>query len=158
MPRLRLTSAAVERLKPPAAGQVEYFDTQIPSFGLRISYSGARAWFVTTRIDGKLTRLTLGRYPILGLADAREKSRDVIALAQSGRDPRQVEVERERERQKEKRTTFSLIVADFMARHVERQVRPSTAREYRRYLKDRIRPIGLIARSDPLARPISLKC
>jgi hypothetical protein len=42
MPKIRLTATAVERFQPPASGQIEYYDTHLPAFGLRISYSGAR--------------------------------------------------------------------------------------------------------------------
>ena len=75
MPKLRLTAAAIDRFQPPTSGQVEYYDTHLPAFGMRVSYSGAKAWFVMTRIDGKLTRITLGRYPALSLAEARDKAR-----------------------------------------------------------------------------------
>ena len=40
MPTLKLTQAAVERLKPPASGRVEYWDSQLPGFGLRVSAPG----------------------------------------------------------------------------------------------------------------------
>ena len=77
MPTTTLTVAAVERLKPPATGQVEYYDRRLPSFGLRLSYHGTKSWFVMTRLDGKLIRVTLGRHPALSLADAREEARRV---------------------------------------------------------------------------------
>src|SRR4051812_999569 len=55
MPKARLTALAVDRCKPPATGQIEYFDTHLPAFGLRVSYSGTKAWIVMTRVHGKLT-------------------------------------------------------------------------------------------------------
>ena len=58
MPKIRLTSAAVERFPPPPSGQMEYYDTHLPAFGVRVSYSGAKAWFVMTRVDRRLTRVT----------------------------------------------------------------------------------------------------
>ena len=154
MPKRRLTDAAVERLKPPASGQVEHFDAQLPSFGLRISHSGTKAWMVMTRVEGKLTRLTLGRYPALSLSEARRRAEEAIALAKSGLDPRKVEAERERQRERERRTTFGVVAADFLTRHVERHLRPSTAREYRRYLQGpdtaswRDRPLTTINKGD----------
>src|SRR5687767_222510 len=93
MPKVRLTGAAVERFRPPDTGQVEYYDTLLPAFGLRVSYSGSRSWFVMTRVDRKLTRMTLGRYPGLSLADAREKAREVVEQAKGGTDPRRVAAE-----------------------------------------------------------------
>jgi integrase len=135
MPKTRLTAAAVERLRPPGAGQIEYFDTHLPAFGLRISYSGTKAWFVTTRVDGKLTRITLGRHPAITLAEARDNARQVIEQAKGGYDPRQIHAEAQRQKEKERRTTFGGIAELFMERHVERNLRPNTAREYRRILR-----------------------
>src|SRR5215217_1867973 len=100
MPKLRLTSTAVERFQPPKAGQVEYYDTHLRAFGLRVSYSGTKAWFVMTRVDGKLTRVTLGRHPAVSLAQARDKARLVMEHTRSGNDPRRMEAEQRRRREK----------------------------------------------------------
>ena len=40
MAATKLTQIAVDRIKPPPSGRVEYFDTQLPAFGLRISATG----------------------------------------------------------------------------------------------------------------------
>src|SRR5829696_1875216 len=90
MPKLRLTSTAVDRFQPPPAGQIEYYDTHLPAFGLRLSYSGAKAWFVMTRVNGKLTRITLGRHPAISLAEARAKARLAVEHARNGGDPRRI--------------------------------------------------------------------
>jgi hypothetical protein len=37
-----------------------------------------KSWFVMTRLDGKLSRVTIGRHPALSLADAREEARRTI--------------------------------------------------------------------------------
>src|SRR5215212_7131353 len=132
MPKLRLTATAVERFQPPKAGQVEYYDTHLPAFGLRISYSGTKAWFVMTRVDGRLTRVTLGRHPALSLAEARDKARLLVEHARAGGDPRHLEAEERRRREKERHTTFEHVADVFMTAYVERELRPNTAREYRR--------------------------
>ena len=135
MPKIRLTATAVERFQPPPSGQVEYYDTHLPAFGLRVSYSGTKAWFVMTRVDGKLTRVTLGRYPALSLAEARDKARVAVEHAKAGGDPRQIEAEERRRTEKERHTTFERVAALFMANYVDRELRPNTAREYRRILQ-----------------------
>ena len=61
MPSLKLTAAAVERIKPPDSGQVDYFDKILLGFGLRVSKSGTKSWFVMTRVHGKLLRQTVRR-------------------------------------------------------------------------------------------------
>jgi integrase len=156
MPTTNLTVAAVERLKLPSSGQVEYYDRRLPSFGVRLSYHGTKSWFVMTRLDGKLIRVTLGRYPALSLADAREEARRTTTLAATGEDPRLIRSAAKQKRQEERRNTFASCADEFLERHVERRLRPSTQREYRRILKGsdtrawRDRPVTQISKRDVL--------
>ena len=156
MPTTNLTAASVHRLKPPSSGQVEYYDRRLPSFGLRLSYHGTKSWFVMTRLDGKLIRVTLGRHPALSLADAREEARRTTALAAAGKDPRLIRSLAKQRRQEERRNTFASCADEFLERHVERRLRPSTQREYRRILNGsdthawRDRPISQIGKRDVL--------
>ena len=89
MPRRALTAIVVERIKPPARGQVEIFDRGYPGFALRVSYGGGKAWSMFYRHGGKLRRLTLGLYPAMGLAEAREAWRETRKLVAMGQDPAQ---------------------------------------------------------------------
>ena len=93
MPRIRLTEAAVRRLAPPASGQTDYFDELLPGFGLRVSATGRRSWFVFYRVkdgpqQGKQRRYTLPlSAEAIGLADARQAARDVMRRVEVGEDP-----------------------------------------------------------------------
>ena len=96
MPKMNLTARAVERIVPPASGRVDYFDQDRgapPGFGLRVSSSGTKAWFYVYRRGGALKRWTIGRFPILSLADAREKARKAKA---DGGDPAKTKAEEKR--------------------------------------------------------------
>jgi Arm DNA-binding domain/Phage integrase central domain len=136
MSRLRLTDAAVKRLRSPKAGQIEYFDELLPSFGLRLSYSGARSWIVMTRVHRKLHRITLGRYPATSLEDARKEARRVIELAQKGADPRTARKTKTDRPVNFGPSTFGAVAEEFMSAYVGgRQLRSSTEREYRRILQ-----------------------
>jgi integrase len=108
----------------------------LPGFGLRLSYAGAKAYFVMTRVQGsgKLLRVTIGKHPAFTLAKAREKAREIINLAAAGIDPRTARAEEERRRVEKRRHTFDALVPEFLARHVEGRLRASTAGEYRRVL------------------------
>ena len=156
MPTTSLTAAAIERLKPPKTGQIEYYDRRLPSFGVRLSYQGTKSWFIMTRLDGKLIRVTLGKHPTLSLADAREEARRVANLAAAGKDPRRIRAEAKQKRREERRNTFHACADEFLERHVERRLRASTHREYRRILKGddtriwRSRPIAEISKRDVL--------
>ena len=75
MPTLKLTQVAVDKLKPPATGRVEYWDSQLPGFGLRVSDTGRKTWQALYRVDGKMVREKLGTVAqIESVADAREQS------------------------------------------------------------------------------------
>lgn len=91
-----LTAAAVERLKPPATGQVEHFDLGFPGLSLRIGYGGSRAWSYVYRAHGKQRRLTIGSYPAMGLAEAREAWRTAKAAVERGEDPAAAKAEARR--------------------------------------------------------------
>ena len=96
MPKRALTAAAVDRLKPPASGQVEHFDAGYPGLALRISYGGGRSWVFFYRAHGKQRRLTLGTYPALSLAEAREAWRTARAAVERGEDPAAAKAEAKR--------------------------------------------------------------
>jgi integrase len=66
---------------------VEYFDKGYPGLALRVSYGGGKSFVYFYRIGGKLRRMTLGTFPALGLAEAREAWREARQDAQAGRDP-----------------------------------------------------------------------
>jgi hypothetical protein len=91
MPRSHLTPAALKRIKPPSKGekvqQVDHFDTSYPGLAFRISYGNTRSWVFVYRYQGKQRRKTLGKYPALGLAEAREKWREARAKLDKGEDP-----------------------------------------------------------------------
>jgi integrase len=87
LPRRALTAAAVDRIKPPSKGQVDHFDRGFPGLALRVSYGGGKSWVFFYRIGGRLRRMTLGTYPALILADAREAWREARQEAAAGRDP-----------------------------------------------------------------------
>jgi len=75
MPRLKLTSAAIDKLKISTGRRQEFFDTLLPGLALRVSQRGSKSWVLFYRPQGKLVRMTLGRYPVLSLAEARDRAR-----------------------------------------------------------------------------------
>src|SRR5438270_9228107 len=86
--RIKFTDRSLKALKPPPKPkQLDYFDDTLPGFGLRVSYNGRKSWIVLYRCNGIKGRLTLGRFDVLPLADAREKDRDALKAAVNGDDP-----------------------------------------------------------------------
>ncbi len=87
MARENLTARRVATLKAPERGQIDYWDTNLPGFGLRVSYGGRRTWIVMYRSGGRKRRLSLGTYPSLQLAGARELAKTAMLKALKGGDP-----------------------------------------------------------------------
>src|SRR5438309_163349 len=87
MAKTTFTAKWVETVKPPQQRQVDYFDAKPPGVGLRLSNSGRKTWFVMYRTGGRLRRLTLGTYPALSLADARDQAITAKRAAAQGEDP-----------------------------------------------------------------------
>jgi Arm DNA-binding domain len=69
--RVPLTKLFVASVKPPSEGQIDYWDTHVSGFGVRVSAGGQKSWVAIYRHNGRLRRMTLGRYPTLSFADAR---------------------------------------------------------------------------------------
>lgn len=87
LPRIKFTAATVEKLKPPSQGQIDYFDAAFPALALRVTARGVRAWVYFGRVHGKIKRATLGRYPDLGLMQARRKAGQTADAMRQGVDP-----------------------------------------------------------------------
>ncbi len=86
--RTHFTDRSLRALKPPPRPkQVDYFDESLPGFGLRVSYNGRKSWIVLYRCNGVKGRLTLGRFDVVPLAEAREQARDALKAAGRGDDP-----------------------------------------------------------------------
>jgi integrase len=141
MPTLKLTQAAVDKLKPPASGRIEIWDSQLPGFGLRISAPrprkpAGRVWQAFYRVNGRMVRETLGKLEkIPNVADARELARRSMTKARAGEnaadDRRRKEEEERREAKVEearKTNTLATVIDRYLAeRPVDRSRRPMRA-------------------------------
>jgi hypothetical protein len=82
--RKKLTSKIIEHLKVPGPKRVGVWDTVLQGFGTRVSPTERKVWFVVMRTAGRLRRITIGTYPAISLAEAREEARKIISKAQLG--------------------------------------------------------------------------
>jgi integrase len=154
MPTIRLTQAAVEKLKPPAEKAVTYWDNQCPGFGLRITSRNRRTWLAMYRVQGKAVMETLGTMAETpSVTNARDRARASMTKAREGVNP----VAQRREDDKEaaaKALTFREVAERFLVEHVERNSAPKYAREVRRILDHDVlprwgaRPVREIAKQD----------
>ena len=134
MPRVKLTARGVAALTSDGAPQAEYFDELTPGLALRVGRAGTKTWVVRYRANGRHRRLTLGRYPRLSLADARDAARDKLAAADSGEDPAA-----ERAARRSDATTFRAL-ADEVLEAKAGETREATQRERRRIVDTELLP------------------
>ncbi len=112
MPVQTLNARAVEGLKP-SSKRVDYFDKDLPGFHVRVTPSGVKTFSVMYRHGGRLRRMTIGTYPPLTLADARDAAREALRKAAKGEDPA---AEKKRKREAE---TFSELADEFIERYAK---------------------------------------
>jgi integrase len=82
--RAKLSPKLVEHLKAPGPKRMDVWDTALQCFGMRVSLTGRKTWFVIVRAGGRQKRVTIGTYPAISLAEARAEARKVIRDAQLG--------------------------------------------------------------------------
>ncbi len=86
MPVVHLTDRFIRHASTEKAVE-DFRDEAFPGFGLRVTERGKKTFFVVYPIGGRRRRLSLGRYPIVGLKRARQKARDALVQVDKGSDP-----------------------------------------------------------------------
>ena len=115
------TSKSVEAMKPNPAKRVEIPDPALSKLYLVIQPSGAKSWAVRYRYGGKPRKLTLGKWPLMGLARARAAASEAIEKIEHGRDPSADKLATkaaQREAQLTKRDKIKTLVEQFDRRHL----------------------------------------
>ncbi len=128
--RPRLSAAAVAAARPKAR-EYMLWDGVLSSFGLRVHPSGAKSFVVQTRVRGRMRKFTLGRFPDMGIMDARKEAAAVLARIWAGEDPAPA--------QRPKAPVFR----DFAARYRENRKgvwKPSSLKTFDIYMRGRLLP------------------
>lgn len=106
----KLTKRLVDAAKHPASGQVFLRDDELRGFALRIT-PGSKSFVVEREIHGRVRRMTIGRYGVQTVEQARDKAREKIGEIAAGKDPV------EEQRQRRKAITFGDLESLYRERH-----------------------------------------
>src|SRR6185295_7725092 len=122
MPQLNLTAKTIDGLRLEEAGQVEYWDSTLKGFGLRVSKTGSsdaetKTFFVRYRVGKRMRRLTIGDVERVSLSKARTKARSILVSVDNGDDPA---VARAVARRAE---TFGELWTEYLNRHAKQNKR-----------------------------------
>lgn len=83
-----LTDSSIKRLQPRATAYRVFERGSLPGFGVSVSPGGGKTFFVQHTHGVSRKFYTVGQYPTVGLALARERARELLATLERGDDPR----------------------------------------------------------------------
>ena len=121
--RAVLTDRYLKSLKPaPAGKRIVCWDAAKPSFGVRVTDRGVISFFVMRRRPGKPqpVRVLIGRYPDIGLAQARTLASAAIGDLVSGIHPRDRAA-------RARASSFAALTEAFLSRPAAARQRTATA-------------------------------
>ena len=150
----RLTRVTVENTKPSTTRR------EIPDSGCRGLYcivqpSGQKSWAIRFRLEGKPCKHTLGSWPALSLAEARQAAATALAQVAKGVDPRAAKQKAKAEAAERSRDTVERLTTQFLEWQGKR-LRPNSLRQLEHIVTDFVVPawqgrdVHSIARRDAL--------
>jgi integrase len=83
----KLTKSYIDKLAVPVSGQAFYRDPLFTGFAVRVTAQGAKSFILERRVNHKVKRITLGRYPDLTVEQARKEAQKLIGKIAIGIDP-----------------------------------------------------------------------
>jgi integrase len=131
MPKLKLTKTTVEALPLTQKGQVVYFDTLLPGFGVYVGMTG-RSYFAQRQIGRKTCRVTIGAHGVFTTEQARAEARNLLLRMAKGENPNQA---------KRAALTRDLTLTQMSELYLEarRNLRPFTQETYRRIFNSHLK-------------------
>lgn len=109
----KLTTKFIEGQKPNPMKRLDFRDELMPGLVLRVSKSGTKTFCLHKRINGKMSRLTIGRFAIVSLAEARERVRQILYEIETGRFEERTGME------VEAKPTLIEVIPDYIAKHAK---------------------------------------
>ena len=152
-----ITDKAIAKLKAEPGKRLEWADTVVPQLRLRVSDRGAKHWSVIYRVSGAgdggkkgpMRRMSLGDYPRVTIAKARDAARDALDLAERGKNPA---VQRKAEAVAQNERAFETVAERFIDEYAKEEQKEwkSTKAYLDTYVVPhwRGRPVDEIKRSD----------
>ncbi|WP_310207218.1 tyrosine-type recombinase/integrase [Ancylobacter sp. 3268] len=82
--RKKLTPKYLDSLPPAPMKRYEVRDDVVGGLMIRVSTTGAKVWYLAVTVKDRARRIKVGTYPVLSIADARDKTREMLRQIQLG--------------------------------------------------------------------------
>ena len=127
---MRLIKTTVEQAQiPDTKEQIFYRDDNLKGFALRVMRSGVKSFVVEKLINGKVKRITLGRYGELTVEQARKEAQKLLGKIATGIDPTA-----QKKKELIQRITLKEVFNDYLKSRSD--LKPKTIYDYTRILKN----------------------
>jgi integrase len=134
-----LTVRAIEAAKPGLARR-EIPDGLLAGLYLIVQPSGAKSWALRYRFRGRPRKFTIGSWPAIDLASARDLGRKALISAKQGNDPGDERKASHHAAVMARRDTVAAVAAEFLERYAKANTREATWRETERILNKEVLP------------------
>ncbi len=131
---MKITKLIVDKLLVPSSvtksqtAQKRYYDDTMKGFGVRVTSGGTKAFFVEKLVNGKLRRMTIGRYPEITVEQARKEAQKLLGKIATGIDP-----VAEKNEKKAKAVTLKNVFADYL--NARKSLKATTLADYQRIME-----------------------
>lgn len=132
MSTCKITKSFVDKLTLPESGQVFYRDSELKGFAVRVTTGGSKAFVLEKRINRKLKRITLGRYPEITVEMARKEALKYLGEIATGIDP----IAKRQQAQAEQMTLWQ-VWQDY--RKIKSYLKENTYIQYEMYLNGELK-------------------
>ena len=137
---VKLTKSIVDKINPVLdKDQVFYRDENLKGFALRVTSTGMKSFVVETRIEGKVKRITLGKYGPITVEEARKQAKTLLGQIARGDNPIA-----EKKSNKIKTMTLDSVFNDYLK--ARKDLKEFTVTDYRNVLRQ--------VMSDWLSKPL----
>ena len=125
------TKAKLDTLPLPDKDRETYFDKTVQELQLRITSKGAKSFVVVRRVNNRVVRTTLGRYPAMTIDQARTEARKQLGLMVTGIDPNKA-----KKAERVKGVTLSQCLTDYLS--IRASLAESTKKGYHRMVNNHL--------------------
>lgn len=117
--RLNFTLTSLKSLPIPELGQRQvYHDEKVDGLELRVTHTGVKSFSVYKRIQGRMERITLGRFPEMTVEQARKAAQQALGAIATGANPAEFR------RGKRREMSLQDLFDEYMARKAVLNKRP----------------------------------